>query len=191
MSVPAKDTGGETIAAIGERLRELRSERGLSIREAAGRAGLSPSFLRLVERGESEISITRLMRLADLYGLTVGDLLVSLNDARPRHRFPLEQAKRIEADDGRVTVDYLPVPVAAIQPFRLTLQPGATLGDLRHATEEFFHCVEGKATLTIDGESFRITAGDTAYVPANTPHAWDNPHGTRCLLTGGIARRGG
>lgn len=180
----------DPIRAIGDRLRRLREQRGWSVREVARRSELSASFIALVERGESEIAITRLMRLADLYGVTVGDLLGDLQEIRNRHWFPLSEARAIDADDGRVTVSYLPVPVRGLQPFRLVLRPGATMTELSHATEEFHHCVEGGATVTIDGERRDVAVGDTVYVPPQSAHSWHNPHDVPCLIVGGVGRDG-
>ena len=44
---------------VGQRLRELRSWRGLTLREAAGLAGLSFSFWAQIERGEKPVATRR------------------------------------------------------------------------------------------------------------------------------------
>jgi transcriptional regulator with XRE-family HTH domain len=50
--------GGVTPATprVGEVIRRLRTQRGLSVRGLAEQAGISASFLGAVERGESDIA---------------------------------------------------------------------------------------------------------------------------------------
>src|SRR5579883_1658123 len=60
---------------VGEILRRLRKRRGLSLRQVADLSGLSVSFLRAVERGESDISLGRLARVARIFGHDVGSFL--------------------------------------------------------------------------------------------------------------------
>lgn len=63
----------ETEAAIGEAMQRLRSERGLSLRTFAARAGFSPSFVSQVEHGHASPSIASLERLARALGLGLTD----------------------------------------------------------------------------------------------------------------------
>ncbi len=60
---------------LGPRLRELRQRRGLSIKEAASQAGLSASFLSLVEREQSDLAMNRLMRLLQIYRASLTELV--------------------------------------------------------------------------------------------------------------------
>src|SRR6478609_6292080 len=61
--------------APGEVLRRLRTQRGWSLRDVAERSGLSASFLGAVERGESDIALERLARLAAIFDHDVGSFL--------------------------------------------------------------------------------------------------------------------
>src|SRR3712207_4513535 len=123
MGLDAERDRSDALVAIGARLRSLRIERGYSMRDVATRADLSASFIGLVERGESEIAITRLMRLVDVYGVTVADVLgdaVGSERGRPAR---LADARSISADDGRVEILYLSVAMPNVEPFRLVLSP--------------------------------------------------------------------
>ena len=63
--------------AVGERLRNLRRQQSLSllaVEEASGRE-FKASVLGAYERGERIISVLRLQRLAQLYGVPVDQLL--------------------------------------------------------------------------------------------------------------------
>ncbi len=62
---------------VGERLRAIRRQKGMSLQEAEESSGLEfkASVLGAYERGERAISVPRLQRLADFYNVPVDQLL--------------------------------------------------------------------------------------------------------------------
>ncbi|WP_102126016.1 helix-turn-helix domain-containing protein [Deinococcus planocerae] len=58
-----------------ERLRELRTERSLRLKDIAENAGISVPYLSDLERGRTNPSLETLQTLAGAYGITVHDLL--------------------------------------------------------------------------------------------------------------------
>lgn len=56
-------------------MRALRRTRGLSLADVGEATRISPSFLSLVEKGKSDITIGRLVRLVEFYGISINDLL--------------------------------------------------------------------------------------------------------------------
>lgn len=62
---------------LGERLRRVRQQQGLSLHEVEDRSRgeLKASVVGAYERGERAVSITRLHRLADFYRVPVAELL--------------------------------------------------------------------------------------------------------------------
>lgn len=59
---------------FGERVRELRGERGLSQEQLAHASGVHRTYAGAVERGEQNISLTNMHQLADALGVRVADL---------------------------------------------------------------------------------------------------------------------
>jgi transcriptional regulator with XRE-family HTH domain len=60
---------------IGHRLRLLRAERGLTLREAAKRAGVAKETISYIERGETRPSDLTLAKLAKAYDVPLEELL--------------------------------------------------------------------------------------------------------------------
>jgi transcriptional regulator with XRE-family HTH domain len=59
---------------LGERVRELRSRKGWSQEKFAHESGLGRSFAGSIERGEKDIRISTLCKLADIFGIDISRL---------------------------------------------------------------------------------------------------------------------
>src|SRR5262244_1072564 len=66
-----------TGARVGERLRAIRRQKGLSLHDVEARSSLEfkASVLGAYERGERAISVPRLLRLAEIYEVPADQLL--------------------------------------------------------------------------------------------------------------------
>jgi len=65
---------------IGLRLKEVRTERGLSLRELARMASVSPSFLSQIENGKSQPSVATLYSFSKLLDVQIDDLFGTPDD---------------------------------------------------------------------------------------------------------------
>ena len=70
------------LEAIGARVRALRLEAGLTVKDFAGRASLSPRFAHQLEAGMGNISISGLARVAAALGRTLPELIPPVADDR-------------------------------------------------------------------------------------------------------------
>ncbi|MDQ3924564.1 MAG: helix-turn-helix domain-containing protein [Actinomycetota bacterium] len=68
----------DLLSAIGETLRALRTERGLTLRQVAEGAHVSVSYLAEIERGEKDPSSKVLENVAGGLEVGVGDLLLRI-----------------------------------------------------------------------------------------------------------------
>src|SRR5579862_3269003 len=96
--------------AVGDRLRNLRRQRGLSLLavEAASNREFKASVLGAYERGERIISVLRLQRLAQLYGVPVDQLLPRPASPGPDlHSRPSSNGQRPVVSEAPVTIDLL------------------------------------------------------------------------------------
>ncbi|MHB8192629.1 MAG: helix-turn-helix domain-containing protein [Bellilinea sp.] len=62
------------LVAVGERIRSLRLEKGLTQEEFALLVGLDRSYFGGVERGERNISVLNLIKIAQALDKEIGDL---------------------------------------------------------------------------------------------------------------------
>ena len=69
--MPAKN---DIRARFGRRIRELREARGLSQEQLATRAGLHRTYVSSTERGERNVALVNIGRLAEALGVDICDL---------------------------------------------------------------------------------------------------------------------
>lgn len=73
---PGGERPGALRAAFGRRVRELRTRRGLTQRELARRAGMHPAYIGGIERGERNITLDGVERLARALEVRPAELMV-------------------------------------------------------------------------------------------------------------------
>lgn len=77
---------------LGERLKEVRLKAGLTLRELARQASVSPSFVSQIENGRSQPSVATLYTFSKLLNVSVDELFEQLDAEVP------EQAELVLAD---------------------------------------------------------------------------------------------
>lgn len=182
------DVSSSIAQAVGETLRTWRTEAGLSIREVADRSGISLSFISLVERGQTEIAVTRLIRLTDVFGRQISDVLVGAHGKQSREsassqaadQHPSHHEWRVYTLANGVEMVYLGSPEWATQPFLIALQPDAIHGPVVHSYKEAVMCLDGEGTMVIDGKQSTLLPGDTVNLPPNALHAYMNCSSAIC-----------
>lgn len=60
---------------FGQRIRELRTKRGLSQEKLAELTGFHRTYIGMIERGERNLSLSNVATLADFFELSVSELL--------------------------------------------------------------------------------------------------------------------
>ena len=70
------------LALIGQQIRRLREEKGLSQEEFAGLADIDRAYYGGIERGERNVAALNLIKIADALGVDVGKLFPSLSAFR-------------------------------------------------------------------------------------------------------------
>ncbi len=86
---PEREAAGPTYQAaltrVATNLRRLRAARGWTQEETARRcADMAPQYLQLVEREGANLTLSTLARLADGFGIDIGDLLLVGEPLPPR-----------------------------------------------------------------------------------------------------------
>jgi transcriptional regulator with XRE-family HTH domain len=80
------------LKVLGQRIRELRSEKGYSQEAFADYCGVHRTFMGTVERGESNLSFQNIARVAMALGVTLSTLFLGLEDRAKKIDSPVRHS---------------------------------------------------------------------------------------------------
>lgn len=162
---------------LGQKLRELRTRRGLSLRKLADLSRLNVNTLSLIESGKSSPSVSTLQQLAQALKVPITDFFTS-EPAQKRVVFtPSWQRPQIAIGSAQMQNLGKDLTSNAIQPLIITLPPGTNSGDhqIVHTGYEFVYCLEGTLQYRIKQDDYLLQTGDSLAFEAHLPHCWGNP----------------
>ncbi len=176
--------------SLGRDLRVLRKQRGLTLTDVSEVVGRSVGWLSQVERDISMPSPEELERLAGALDVSLKtffgrapsrpgeeDRIVRKNARRPVER-------RV---DGLVEELLSPDLTDDFEIVHSTFAPGVRrLEMLTRATQEVGYIVSGELEVTIDGDSFTVSAGDSFRIRGE-PFGWANRTNKPCVAIWVIA----
>ena len=176
-------------SGLGPRLRGIRLERGISLRELARRLDLSPSAISQIETGKMQPSVRTLYAFAAEFGVTVDEVLF---EQEPPARSEKSQAAAgpglaVQRADGRpaialnsgVTWERLMFWADEdVEFIEATYAPGGASGPpdalLRHNGHEFGYVLSGTLRVVVGFDEFVLGPGDSITFPSSTPHRLSN-----------------
>lgn len=166
------------IQAIGQRVKDLRSQRGLTLEEVAERSGCTPGFLSQIERNKAVPSISMLYAIAEALGTKVSDFFPeTIQPARVvRH----DDRETFHFEGSSVTYSLLSTkfPHAAIDAFLLKVIPARealpTDETRAHQGEEFGHILQGVLRLWHGETFYDLYAGDSVHFRSSVAHRLEN-----------------
>jgi transcriptional regulator with XRE-family HTH domain len=175
--------GARTNAApapdVGTILKRLRDRNGVTVRDLAKASGLSASFIRAVERGDSDISLGRLARLAQFFEYDLGSFL-GYTTQLSRPNFVMQETRK-KVNRGR-GVDYeaLHLPGIDLDFIMVNFAPHSKFkNELAHEGIDVIYVIEGNIVLVVDGADYPMETGDCCVFSAAYPHLVRNDSGRR------------
>jgi transcriptional regulator with XRE-family HTH domain len=169
---------------VGARLRQLRTERGQSMRSLARASGLSTNALSMIERGRTSPSVSTLYKLAEALDVPI-TAFFRLEPPRQDIVFCRKNdRKRVSIHNGVWEGLGGEEFTGRVEPFMLTLEPGAGSGPfgMLHTGSEFALCISGQVEYEVEGQKFTLEAGDSLMFVAQLRHRWRNPGQTPAQL---------
>ncbi|MCI3935275.1 helix-turn-helix domain-containing protein [Streptomyces sp. AN091965] len=155
-------------------LHRLRTQRGMSLRQVAAECGLSVSFLASLERGETDIALERLGRLAKVFGHDVGSFLGFSRGRATPSVYPREEQETLNRAPG-VVYRVLRAPELGYQVVTGDFAPRSGLvEDLQHEGTDLVTVTRGTLVARYDGVDHVLRAGDCIQWAAGRPHTFRN-----------------
>src|SRR3954453_15342365 len=190
-----KTSGSHTASAdgaVGARVRSLREAMDLSLRDLAGRSGVSAPMLSQVERGDTSPTLAVVQKIASGLDLTLSQLL-RLDEDRHVVIVRAGEGRTRKRKGHRVEELSPPLPGQRADVSRHTLAPGTATGGSddppphEPGSGETAVVLEGGVELFIDGERHQLYEGDSVTFDADLPHHFENNGGEEPRLIAIVA----
>jgi transcriptional regulator with XRE-family HTH domain/KaiC/GvpD/RAD55 family RecA-like ATPase len=166
---------------LGMKIKTLRRKQGLSQKELAGLAGVTPSTISQVESNSIYPSLPALFNLAEVLSVDAGSLL---DKGREDGDGPVfKEGSAIEVDFRNLPKGsfrgWLLTPMdfgSRMEPYLLEIAPSRTLPShfFVSKSEEMGYMISGSLRVSFESGQEELEPGDTVYLRNEVPLRWSN-----------------
>jgi transcriptional regulator with XRE-family HTH domain len=171
----------DVLAAVGPRLRALRTRRGATLAQLAAQTGISISTLSRLESGERRPSLELLLPLARVHDVPLDELVGAPPTGDPRvHLRPRS------SHDGTTVVPLTRRP-GGIQAFKMVYPPRTPPGEPQlkvHEGHDWLYVLAGRMRVLLGEHDVVLGPGEVAEFDTRTPHWIGNPYGEPAEVLG-------
>ncbi|MBN5272312.1 HTH-type transcriptional regulator PuuR [Serratia marcescens] len=174
----------EASLAPGKRLSQIRQQLGLSQRRVAELSGLTHSAISTIEQDKVSPAISTLQKLLKVYGLSLSEFFAEPEAVdEPRVVIDAEDLIEIGSQGVSMRLVHNGSPTRNLAMMLETYQPGTTTGEkIKHQGEEIGTLLEGEIVLTINGQSYCLSAGQSYAINTGIPHSFSNTSARICRI---------
>lgn len=165
----------EQLKQIGERLRGLREVLDLTAEEVAATIDIDVEKYKKIEEGESDITISKLMKIAHTYGVSAEELMFA-EAPRMKSYFVVRKGQGLSVERTKA-YKYKSLVSGFVNHkadvFIVTIEPkpnAHTVYKNTHAGQEFNLVLEGTMEMFLDGKTITLEEGDSIYFDSTKPH---------------------
>ncbi len=167
------------ISKLGEKIKYLRTEKSLSLKDLSGRSGISAAAIHKIESNGIIPTITTMMKIADALGRDVNHFIEQAKEDKDvvfvsaKEREPILTFKKgleLNGISAKKYGDFIMTAAYAI------LEVGASSGKkpMKHKGEELVYCLQGKVEFQMKGEAYILGPGDSLNFRTQLDHKWKN-----------------
>lgn len=167
---------------IGQKIKQLRSAKKLTLDQLAGKSGVSKSMLSQIERNKTNPTVATLWSLTQALSIDIGEILGGkgqLKETASNISFiKSHQTPEIQSADGKCTLRILgPLNmVSHIEWYDVNLEQDGLLASEPHVdgTTEHLTVLKGEISVSSGAEKQILTSGDTARYSGDVAHSIKN-----------------
>jgi|TARA_B110000908_G_C10248693_1_gene450468 transcriptional regulator with XRE-family HTH domain len=176
---------------IGQRLKQIRIDRGLSQRELATRAGLTNGTISLIEKDKTSPSVASLKSLLDAIPISMAEFFCALEDQdSPKIFYRAHELTQVAPEGaGQVSLRQLGnAREHSLQVLHETYPTGADTGPefLSHEGEEAGIITCGQIELTVGENVDVLNTGDGYMFDSRQPHRFRNIASAPCEIVSAL-----
>jgi transcriptional regulator with XRE-family HTH domain len=164
---------------VGEKIKTLREQKGLLLKDVADRTGFSAALISQMENHLVSPSLGTLIKLAKALEVRVGDFfgeshedpytIVRKDEQKTVSRFASKEGVKYGYSYGSLGFD---LKNRHMEPFIITLEPATikTSKTSTHEGEEFIYVLEGEMEVILGNHRDVLYPGDSIYYDSTIPH---------------------
>jgi transcriptional regulator with XRE-family HTH domain len=162
---------------IGRRIKKIREQQHLTLKNVEAKAGISATHISEIERGKTSPTIGALIRIADALGKDPA-YFIEDNELQDVSFIALEdrETKQLERSDGEIEVLTNSIPSGKIDSQLITLNPCRS-DEIRmhsHDADEAALVLSGSVKFRVDDREYTLEEGDSIYFIASQEHGYIN-----------------
>ncbi len=165
----------EQLKQLGERLRGLREVLNVPVKEIAEIIEIDEEKYERIEKGELDITISNLMKIAHKYGISAEELMFS-ETPHMKTYFVVRNGQGIAMERSKA-YNYRSLVSGFLNHkadvFIVTVEPKPSARIIyksSHAGQEFNYVLEGSMSFFIGSKQIDLHKGDSIYLDATQPH---------------------
>jgi transcriptional regulator with XRE-family HTH domain len=164
---------------FGDKIREIRERKQLTLKEVAGRAALSESLISQIERNRISPAIDTLLKIVDILDIDLNYIFSDFKKERSIHLVRASERNKLVMDN--VIYEQLSRTVSTeeeheMEAYFLEIPVGAEKGsrEYGHPGKELGVIIEGEGEFQIGTKTYALSAGDSISFSADAPHGLKN-----------------
>jgi transcriptional regulator with XRE-family HTH domain len=169
------DPAGQVLS---NRVTQLRKNNKLTLDELAAASGVSRSMLSQVERGQANPTLAVTFRIAQAFGISIGELVDQPWASSPIEVVHGDDANNLFRSDDECQIRTLsPLHMEKnIEFYEIRIAVGARLASAPHfeGTKELLTVTQGRARIICGDNSCQVAAGDSAHYRGDLQHCIEN-----------------
>lgn len=169
---------------VGNNIRQLRVERGMTLGQLAKEAKVSKSILAEIEKGNSNPTVNTIMKLSKGLNVSYTRLMVGLepDTAMVRREELVMQAS--ENQHYRIFCYFTTSAKRNFELFRVELDPGCSHVAIAHPpkSQEYVYILEGELELELESDRCVMKVGDAFGFASSVPHTYHNEGDTMVVF---------
>ncbi len=167
---------------IGTKIRELRTEKSMTLSELAKMTNFTASYISQLERNIIQPSLSSLRKISAALGVPIYSFLTFeenqhvITRANNRKRLELPNSTLVYEFVSPMAGDKSTMPKMEIIYFELDPLSWTSDDLLMHSADESVFLIKGSVQVYLDDQIYELNEGDNIYIRENVPHRFYNPN---------------
>jgi len=178
----------DNLSLIGKRIKDIRKNLKLSLKELADSSGVSTGLISKIENFRTIPSLPVLYQIAQALDTSMADIVSLVINEHPSHYVLIKNGEReIEEREDSMGLVYESIISTSVNDSTLKVNlikamPGTNRQHISTEAIELLYMVSGKLEYMLNQDSIHLEEGDSLFFDGRIPHAVINNSGSMAVM---------